>query len=207
MTVYRRTIQYALKFVLYPKRDLIACMNGNRHPLDRKRKNSIRKSGWDYRTTAYYFITICTYQRVHLFKSSAYRQAAESRILKIPNWDKLLHVTLDCWVVMPNHVHIILFVDGSSLIVSNRFEGRTVLKPGSLGAVVATYKGQVTNRIRELNPIQPKWNVWQREYWDRIIRNKNELNATREYIRQNPIRWAEDRENLDSALNKMTYHP
>jgi hypothetical protein len=45
--------------------------------------------------------------------------------------------------------------------------------------------------------------VWQRNYYDRIVRNERELGAIRRYIRDNPVRWAEDRENLDTALAKM----
>ena len=81
-----------------------------------------------------------------------------------------------------------------------------MLKPGSLGAVVATLKGVTTRRIRNLDQTIPPNGVWQSGYWDRIIRDDDELSATREYIRLNPIRWAEDRENLDQVLVKMNYH-
>ena len=48
--------------------------------------------------------------------------------------------------------------------------------------------------------------LWQRGYYDRIVRNERELNAIREYIRLNPERWAEDRDNLDVVLSRMIYH-
>ena len=49
--------------------------------------------------------------------------------------------------------------------------------------------------------------MWQRGYYERIIRNERELNAIRQYIRDNLAHWAEDRDNLDALLQKMTYHP
>jgi REP element-mobilizing transposase RayT len=77
---------------------------------------------------------------------------------------------------------------------------------GSLGVLVGRYKTAVTTRINNLRRSKGA-KVWQRGYYERIIRNERELRATRQYIIKNPVRWAEDRENLDSLLNKMIYHP
>ena len=77
---------------------------------------------------------------------------------------------------------------------------------GSLGVVVGRYKTAVTTRINNLRQSKGA-NVWHRGYYERIIRNERELQATRQYIIDNPTRWAEDRENLDTLLTKMTYHP
>ncbi len=74
--------------------------------------------------------------------------------------------------------------------------------PGSLGALVRTYKSTVTrfvNRVRR-TPGAP---VWQRGYWERIIRDERHLAATRRYIANNPRRWAEQRDNLDALLARM----
>ena len=64
----------------------------------------------------------------------------------------------------------------------------------------------VTTRINTLRQTKGA-NVWQRGYYERIIRDENELNATRQYIVNNLARWEEDRDNLDALLAKMTYHP
>jgi putative transposase len=77
---------------------------------------------------------------------------------------------------------------------------------GSLGVVVGRYKTAVTTRINQLRHSTGA-KVWQRGYYERIIRNQRELAATRQYIINNPRRWAEDRDNLDALLSKMTYHP
>jgi hypothetical protein len=81
------------------------------------------------------------------------------------------------------------------------------LPSGSLGAVVGNYKTLVTRRVKaQLRAVGSDMKVWQRGYWERIIRNERELQATREYIRLNPLRWAEDRDNLDALLSKMEGH-
>ena len=64
----------------------------------------------------------------------------------------------------------------------------------------------VTKRIKAMLKVTgTDFQVWQRGYYERIIRNERELNAIRYYIQQNPVCWAEDRENLDGLLAKMTY--
>ena len=72
--------------------------------------------------------------------------------------------------------------------------------------VVGRYKTAVTTPINNLRQAKGTA-VWQRGYYERIIRNELELNTIRKYIRDNPARWAEDRDNLDTLLRKMTYHP
>jgi putative transposase len=75
-----------------------------------------------------------------------------------------------------------------------------------LGVVVGRYKTAVTRRLNNLRHSQGA-PVWQRGYYERIIRNEREWRATQKYIEENPVRWAEDRDNLDALLAKMTYHP
>ena len=151
-----------------------------------------------------------------------FRQVAETLWQRIPCHSP--HIELDEWVVMPNHVHgIIVIVDNSrgrgeasveerfvpsgGFPCATRFSARQdsidaspLPEPpcgspsGSLGAIVGNFKSVVTRRINRIRktPGEP---VWQRNYYERIIRNERELNAVRQYIRDNPARWAEDREN------------
>lgn len=70
--------------------------------------------------------------------------------------------------------------------------------------VVGRYKTAVTTRINQLRQT-PGGKVWQRGYYECIIRNEREWRATQQYIQNNPTRWAEDRENLDTLLTKMTH--
>ena len=71
-----------------------------------------------------------------------------------------------------------------------------------MGAIVGNFKSLAARRINNLRRT-PGGRVWQRGFYDRIVRNERELEAIRRYIRDNPDRWAEDRENLDAALAKM----
>ncbi len=76
----------------------------NRHNPDHHHRRSMRLPGWDYRTQAYYFVTICTHQREHLFDNVILAELAASRWQVIPNHDRTRGVILDEWVVMTNHL-------------------------------------------------------------------------------------------------------
>jgi len=183
--------------------------NPNRH-----HRRSIRLRGWDYTTPGAYFVTICTYQRENLFDHAVFRKVGENAWRAIPTHVHAQHVTLDEWVLMPNHLHGILVINESDdgwgeatgKDVPNA-SGRSLpvaspLRPGSIGAIVGNFKSLVTRRINNLRRT-PGGRVWQRGYYDRIVRNERALNAIRQYVRDNPARWAEDRDNLDVLLSNM----
>ena len=171
-------------------------------------RRSIRLKGWDYRAPGCYFVTICTYQRQHLFDNPSFHEIAANALIHIPKQRHAQHVVIDEWVMMPNHVHLILvFVTyPPQADMTAPVGGFANALAGSLGLVVGRYKTAVTTRINNLR-LTTGASVWQRGYYERIIRNERELVATRQYIVNNPARWAEDRENLDVLLAKMTYHP
>jgi putative transposase len=127
-------------------------------------------------------------------------------------------ITLDGFIVMPNHFHGIIVIDHhvgadgvrpeSAVRLENlgqttaetRAHGnegarRAPLRgPKSLGSFVARFKSAVTKRINHLRD-NPGCPVWQRNYFERVIRDDRELAATREYIANNPVRWAMDKDN------------
>ena len=152
-----------------------------------KRKN-IRLQDWDYRTSGHYFVTICTHERQCLFEDETFRQIATQLLLTIPQWSHS-GVGLDEWVVMPNHLHAIFELTGNSV---------------GLGNVIGSYKALVTRRIYGLLPAG-KPIIWQRGYYERIIRNERELTAIRKYILQNPDQWQQDKNNLERLIEKMDY--
>ena len=104
---------------------------------------------------------------------------------------------------MPNYIHLLVYLDETIEYKTIPFSNKNLMSR-SVGALVATLKGKATREIREY---EPEITVWQRGYWDRIVRDEQELNRIREYIRLNPERWADDHENLDRLLDKMDYHP
>ncbi|MCP4357882.1 MAG: transposase [Chloroflexi bacterium] len=180
----------------------------NKYDPHKHHRRSSRLRGWDYRSPGLYFVTICTYERQNLFDNPDFRDIAVHALNRIPQQKHAQHVLVDESVVMPNHGHIILdFIDYAAQaelsVPAGNFENALA---GSLGVVVGQYKTAVTTRINNLHHSKGA-KVWQHGYYERIIRNERELQATREYIINNPARWAEDRDNLDALFAKMNYHP
>jgi len=113
-------------------------------------------------------------------------------------------IELDEWVVMPNHFHGIVWIrqtDGTSDTVCRGTARRapTVEQfgksvAGSLPTIIRAFKSAVTKRINESRNT-PGAGLWQRNYWEHIVRNENELNRIRQYIIDNPKNWETDREN------------
>lgn len=102
------------------------------------------------------------------------------------------HVELDEWSIMPNHMH------GIILIVDDRWDdlcrggSRTAPPRKPIGRLVGAYKTVSTNRINELNQT-PAAKLWQRNYWEHIVRDEAAMNRIREYIHNNPLRWELDK--------------
>jgi REP element-mobilizing transposase RayT len=180
----------------------------------RHRRRSIRLPEYDYRSAGAYFVTICTHQRALLFDDPLLRGVAEAYWLRIPRHSP--QVALDAWVVMPNHLHgvIVLRRGEASPEATSSTEGTALTEtdpvakpvardasplprrphgvlPGSLGAIVGNYKSVTARRINRLRRT-PGAPVWQRNYYEHIVRNERALNAIRQYIADNPARWAWD---------------
>ncbi len=162
-------------------------------------------AGYDYSQQGAYFITICAFQRACMFgeivgdemRPNDYGRFADASWHDIPEHHP--QIVLDEFVVMPNHVHGVIFLlrDGpaSESVSATRSSGPS---SGSLGAVVGSFKSAVTRGINRLRGY-PGIPVWQRNYHDHIIRDEKELLRVRTYIRENPLRWALDPENPDRS--------
>lgn len=168
----------------------------------------MRLYGYDYRLSAYYFVTICTYQRNWYFENESFKQIVEIVLQKImtKSWPEFAHVEIDAFVIMPNHIHFVFaFVDQTQAKENFEIESKRLAK--SLGSLMATFKSEVTKMARRITR-DFELNVWQRGYYDRIIRDETEHNRIREYIRSNPERWEADSEyteqRLDQMLERMT---
>jgi REP element-mobilizing transposase RayT len=184
-------------------------------------RRSIRLKGYDYTQTGAYFVTVCAQDRVCLFGDVAdgdmvlnpFGRVAVTYWQRIPR--HFPHVQLDAWVVMPNHVHgIIVITNGrgealpaasvsteellhfeTDLSTLDTGSNASPLQSGSLGAIVGNYKSITTRRINKMRHT-PGERVWQRNYYERIIRNDRELDAIRQYIANNPLHWEQDPEYL-----------
>jgi putative transposase len=167
------------------------------------RRQSIRLKDFDYTVNAAYFVTLCTWEREASFgtvissemQPSSLGTVVQALWLEIP--DHPPQVQLDSFILMPNHMHAILIFTRRGLPWQTLAPQRTPTfghrVPGSLGSVIGTFKSAVTRQARE-TAANPELRVWQKNYFERVIRNDRELNAVREYIAQNPTNWARDRE-------------
>lgn len=179
-------------------------------------RRSIRLKGYDYSQAGVYFVTICTQNRECLFGDVVDGKVALSPYGQIvqEEWIKTAQIrdelVLDLFVVMPNHLHGIVFInnDEQSPVGAH---GRAPLrnngsqrKPRSLGAFIAGFKSVAAKRINVLRET-PAVPVWQRNYYERIIRNEDELIRTSEYILKNPACWEED-ENNPAVMEKGNGH-
>ncbi len=172
---------------------------------DLPQRRSTRLQGHDYASNGAYFVTICTYQRLSLFgeiRGEKMRLDMFGRIVRDEWWYTTkvrLGIDTDVFVVMPNHFHgIVWILDAGAAGHDERAHGSAPLhrKPKSLGSIVAGFKASVTRQINEMRGM-PGTPVWQRNYYERVIRDENELLRIREYIVDNPRRWAEDEYNPD----------
>jgi putative transposase len=150
-----------------------------------------------------YFVTICTWQREMTLGEVLSRQAHHSSLgnivqklwLEIPTHQP--HVQSDELIIMPNHIHGILHFVRRGLPWQTPAQDRAPSFghriPGSLGSVVGSFKSAVTKEARALTE-NPELRVWQKNYFEHIIRNDLELTAIREYITFNPANWSHDLE-------------
>ncbi len=192
------------------------------------KRGSIRLRGYDYTQPGAYFITLCTFQRFHLFgkiiesemKINLFGQIVIQKWRNIPNHFK--NARLFEFQIMPDHFHGIIFLTDKndyncavvgtkhsrqdlSLFWSNfawnaspllrryhmknqpqsRFNGTT---PGSIPAIIQNFSSITTRKINQIRRT-PGLKIWQRGYYEHIIRNEKEYYAISKYIINNPIKW------------------
>ena len=168
-----------------------------------KNRKSIRLQSFDYSQPSLYYVTICTEHRGNILGFihrgemilNEYGRIAENEWLNTkiirPNMD------LDYFVIMPDHLHGIIIITDPRTGVSryaptNATTGTSMNQfrspSQSLGAIIRGYKSTVTKQINEMRKT-PGLKFWQRNYYEHIVRNENDLYRIRKYIKQNPLKW------------------
>ncbi len=178
---------------------------------------SARLQGWDYRNAGAYFITICTANKEHYFGNiengkmnlSCIGVIADILWYEIKNHHK--NVELGEFVVMPNHVHGIIFLNDDNCKNNDTVHDFNVEtlhatslqhampqqsqyskispKANSISTIIRSYKSAVTKHARRLG-----YNfAWQTRFHDHVIRNEKSLAMITDYIQHNPEKWEEDR--------------
>ena len=207
-------------------------------------RKSIRLKEYDYANANWYYVTICTQGKEHLFGKVINNKVVLNSFGKIVQEEWLRtkeirkNVDLDYHVIMPNHIHGIIIIEynanelqiigGRDTMHRNNFNvgaTRRVAQnntpnnnigaitqliensrdtmhrvptertfgspiPNSLSTIIGAFKASVTRRINKIS-----WShqsIWQRNYFEHIIRNDEDLYRIRKYIRQNPLKWQLD---------------
>lgn len=200
--------------------------NPNKH-----HRRSIRLKGYDYTQAGAYFVTVCTRDRACLFgeivdgamRWNEYGECVVRWWEDIPRHFKA--VDIDAFVVMPNHIHGIVVITGGPVgaglprpdphtansvadtgtdaaMDAHKGAKTAPLRRPSLGNVMAYFKYQSAKQINasRQTPVAP---VWQRNYYEHVIRSEESLNCIRQYILDNPERWAFDRENPQATAPEL----
>jgi putative transposase len=199
------------------------------NPLIHHRR-SIRLQGYDYSQTGLYFITICIHNRQCLFGriENNEMQLSEFGCIAHKQWstlnERFPHIQLDEFQIMPNHMHGIVHIVGATLAVARNNQdavaddGRgndkgagaspapTAAK--TIGDIVGAYKSLVANECLTIHKqkfvgsdfIPAMEKIWQRNYYEHIIRNETSYHRIRKYIIDNPARWQDDK--FNSANHK-----
>ena len=147
-------------------------------------RKSARIPKYDYSTCNYYFVTICTHNRRCIFglpnEQNEFGKIAEEQIRQIS-----MHyqsVKIDHYVVMPNHVHMIIVLEKEK---------------HDLNQIIAQYKSGVSRCIHKMNP---DIEIWQRSYHDHVIRNQKSYENIWLYIEANPVNWDKDCFYIDTTI-------
>jgi len=175
---------------------------------DRHHRRSIRLKGYDYSEGGAYFVTICTQGRECLFGDIVDDEMRlnDTGTMVRDLWHEIpehfRHADIDEFVVMPNHFHGIIVIVGAQFIApfdcdainNNKKQGVMNHAPTTVGEIVRAFKARCTNAINHIRNT-PGTPLWQRNYYEHIIRGEGEMNRIRKYIVDNPAKWAEDENN------------
>ena len=157
-------------------------------------RKSIRLKGFDYSQPGYYFVTICTHKKNCILGRVIDNSMVLNDLGLVVNnhWQWLGkyydYVEIDKYVIMPNHMHGIIIIGDNNSHESKR-------KP--LSDLISLFKAKCTRDIRMAFG-QPMTQLWQRGYYEHVIRNEKELSEIRKYIEINPLKW---------SLGKDKYYP
>lgn len=192
----------------------------------KKRKNSLRLNNYNYSWAGAYFITICSYKKESLFGKISDHSMQLNNFGKIVQkcWNqipaKYKNVKIGDFVIMPNHIHCIIWIveaihespetkqtihespykNGVIRELPLRGERRKML----LSKIIGRFKMNSSKLINNIRNSAGS-HIWQRGYYDHIIRNDEDLNNIKQYIQNNPQNWDKDKNNLDAEIDAVLF--
>lgn len=156
--------------------------------MDLPKRKNIRLNDYNYSSNGAYFITICTKNKENLLWKNVGANCVrpldqlplskigiviENEIYKLNTVYE--NIKVDKYQIMPNHIHLIIFIYEDS-------NGRTQFAP-TISRIIKQFKGSITKQIG--------FSIWQKSFYDRVIRNEKEYQSVRNYIHNNPLKYLE----------------
>lgn len=160
-------------------------------------RRTLRLPEFDYSQPGAYFVTIVTQDRILLFGEILNGEMILNEVgksvaelwLSIP--EHFSNVELGEYVVMPNHIHGIISINNVGATHASPLPKSNGPTPGSIGAIVGSFKSAATKMIHKFPNIHRK-RLWQRNYYEHVIRNERDYQAIYDYILANPVNWEKD---------------
>ena len=151
--------------------------------MELSKRKKLRLENWNYAENGWYFITICTKRRQALlgnivgngFIRSAVGTIAEEQLNELNS--RYQHVHVDKYVIMPNHIHMFLVLDGTETERINPFP--------TVSSIIGLYKAGVSRKVG--------FPIWQKSFYDHVIRNEEDYQMIWQYVDDNPLKWQMDR--------------
>lgn len=155
-------------------------------------RKQLRLKEYDYSQEGYYFITICTQNKKHILGkiiNGIDKPVGANCVRPIMKLSKIGHIInkeinkiskiydnifIDEYVIMPNHIHLIIEIE----------DGRTQFAP-TISQIIKQYKGSITKQLN--------YSIWQKSFYEHVIRNEKEYYLIKQYIQDNPLNWEKDK--------------
>ena len=170
-------------------------------------RKKLRLQGFDYSSYASYFLTVCAYERKHLFgcvengsmQLNSYGNIVHHELEHLPDFYDNIHI--HNFVVMPNHIHILLSIISNDLLYLEQGE---IPQPNknNISQIIRCFKAGVTRTINKNIQNNQNNKIWQKSFHDRIVRNEHEFELFYNYIISNPTKWSDDCHNPQNIKYK-----
>lgn len=170
--------------------------------MDKPKRKQIRLSEYDYSSAGVYFVTICTYENrrilsdiivgaIHESPAAGVQLTAAGNVVlqvlqSLPH--RFPELQIDHYVIMPNHVHLLLRITEERALREAPLQDKRSLLSKAVGFLK-------TNSSKEIHRMDPDLIVWQRSYYEHIVRNEQDYQEIWRYIEGNPGKWTEDKYN------------